>query len=644
MTYASVVDRDAIESEMSWADRDLPATTYGLLSQTAAKFPNRNAVSYQLMSGPTDKCETLSWTDLKDKTTQAANMFRALGVGETDVVAYLLPNSNETILTYLGGQVAGIVNPINPLLEAEQIAAILRETNAKVLVTLRAFPKTDVAQKAAAAVALAPNVETVLEVDLHRYLTGIKKLIVPLIRPKNPVTHKAKILNFNTEMNRQSTTLDFADSEGDRVAAYFHTGGTTGMPKVAQHRYSGIVYNGWLGARLLFTEEDVQICPLPMFHVFAAIVSLGASLASGAHVVFPTPQGYRGEGVFDNFWKLVERHKVTFMITVPTALSALMQRKVDADISTLRIAFCGSSPLPLELYRRFEEAVNAEKGPNDTMLSICEGYGLTEATCLVSINPPDGEKRVGSIGIPFPYTDLRIVNVATQIDCGADEIGEICIASPGVYDGKTYTETAKNADLFYPGENSPLGPSVQYLRTGDLGRIDPEGYLWITGRAKDLIIRGGHNIDPAEIEEALAGHEAVAFAGAIGQPDAHAGEIPCVYVELIDGATVTETELMAYAKAHIHERAAHPKHLEVMDELPKTAVGKIFKPDLRKRAITRIFDAALANAGAAAEVGSVVEDKKRGLVANLVKTGTVEDADVTKALGAFTNQWDWTQE
>tara|TARA_B110000902_G_scaffold115745_1_gene135862 strand:+ start:2135 stop:4066 length:1932 start_codon:yes stop_codon:yes gene_type:complete len=640
MTYASVVDRDAIENEMVWGDRDLPVTTYGLLSQTAGKFPSRNAVTYQLMSGPTDKCETFSWSELKDKTTQVANMLRELGVGETDVVAYLLPNTNETVLTYLGGQVAGIVNPINPLLEPEQIAAILRETNAKVLVTLRAFPKTDVSQKAADAVALAPNVHTVLEVDLHRYLTGIKKLIVPLIRPKTTVTHDAKVLNFSAEMNRQSTTLAFEDSTVDRVAAFFHTGGTTGMPKVAQHKYSGIVYNGWLGARLLFTEEDVQICPLPMFHVFAAIVSLGASLASGAHVVFPTPQGYRGEGVFDNFWKLIERHKVTFMITVPTALSALMQRKVDADISTLRIAFCGSSPLPLELYRRFEEAVNAEKGSTDVKLSICEGYGLTEATCLVSINPPDGEKRVGSIGIPFPYTDVRIVNVVTQIDCGSDEVGEICVASPGVYDGKTYTETAKNADLFYPGENSPLGKSVQYLRTGDLGRIDAEGYLWITGRAKDLIIRGGHNIDPAEIEEALAGHEAVALAGAIGQPDAHAGEIPCVYVELVDGATATEAELMAYAKANIHECAAHPKHLEIMDELPKTAVGKIFKPDLRKRAITRIFNAALANAGVAAEVGSVAEDKKRGLVAHLVKTGTVDAAGVTKALGAFTNPWD----
>ncbi|PJI84942.1 fatty-acyl-CoA synthase/long-chain acyl-CoA synthetase [Yoonia maricola] len=625
MAFASVADRDAIENEKPWEERNTPTTTYALLTQTASRHGSRKAISFSLLSDPNAKCETLSWDELRNKTGQAANMFRNLGVGEKDVVAYLMPNATETILTYLGGQVAGIVNPINPLLEAEQIAAILRETNAKVLVTLKAFPKTDVAQKAAEAVRLAPNVTHVLEVDLHRYLTGLKRLIVPLIRPKNPVAHKAKVLDFNAEMDRQPTTLSFEDSKVDRVAAYFHTGGTTGMPKVVQHRYSGIVYNAWLGDRLLFTEEDVQICPLPLFHVFATIVSLGASLGSGAQIVFPTPQGYRGEGVFDNFWKLVEKHKVTFMITVPTAMSALMQRKVDADISTLRLAFCGSAPLPLELYRRFEEAAG---------VTICEGYGLTEATCLVSINPPAGEKRVGSIGLPFPYTQVKIVNPADGEIMDVDEIGEICISNPGVFDGQTYTEADKNKDLFYPGPQS----DVQFLRTGDLGRVDADGYLWITGRAKDLIIRGGHNIDPAEIEEALAGHDAVAFAGAIGQPDQHAGEVPCAYVELVDGAEVTQDELMAHAKKHIHERAAHPKHLEVLDELPKTAVGKIFKPDLRKRAISRIYNAALADL--AAEVQDVSEDKKRGLVAYIAKTGDASDVEIGHALNAYTIPWE----
>ena len=623
MTFASKADVTAIEEESSWEAQDLPKTTYGLLSRTAGKFPSRNAVTFQLFSGPKDKDETLTWSELHAKTSQAANLFRSLGVGETDVVAYILPCCNEAVLTYLGGQVAGIVNPVNPLLEPEQIASILNETGAKVVVTLRAFPKSDLAQKVGEAVKLAPNVTTVLEVDLHRYLTGVKKLIVPLIRPKNPVSHHAKVMNFNTEVAKQPTDLAFADSTGDRVAAYFHTGGTTGMPKVAQHRYSGIVYNGWLGNKLLFDENDVMMVPLPMFHVFAAIVAMGSCLASGAHIIFPTPQGYRGDGVFDNFWKLIERYKATFMITVPTAMSALMQRKVDADISSLEVAFCGSAPLPLELYRRFEEAAG---------VNICEGYGLTEATCLVSINPVDGEKKVGSIGVPFPYCSVRITN-DDGTDCGADEVGEICVLNPGVTPGGTYTEAAKNEGLYH-GE---------HLRTGDLGRIDEDGYVWITGRAKDLIIRGGHNIDPAEIEEALSGHEAVAFVGAIGQPDAHSGEVPCAYVELIDGAEVTIENLMSYAKKHVQERAAHPKHIEVLAELPKTAVGKIFKPDLRKSAITRVYNKALSDAGVSAEVTDVVENKKLGLVAHLSKSGDVSDKDVTDALGAFTRPWTWAE-
>ncbi|MCC7321789.1 MAG: acyl-CoA synthetase [Rubellimicrobium sp.] len=628
MTYANAADRDAIERESPWAARDLPRTTWALLSATEAAHGARPATSFQLFSDPEAPKETLSWTELRGQVAQVANMLRALGVGETDVVAYLLPNCTEAILTYVGGQVAGIVNPINPLLDAEQIAGILRETGAKVLVTLRAFPKTDVAQKAAAAVALAPSVTTVLEVDLLRYMSGLKRLIVPLIRPKNPVAHRARVLDFHAERARHPATLAFADSAGDRVAACFHTGGTTGLPKVAQHLYSGVIYNGWLGARLLFRETDVIMCPLPMFHVFAAIVCMGASLASGAHIVFPTPQGYRGEGVFDNFWKLIERYRVTFLITVPTAMSALMQRKVDADISTMKLGFSGSAPLPVELYRRFEQA---------TGVTICEGYGLTEATCLVAINPPDGVKKIGSIGIPFPYTRVRIVDPATGQDCATDVVGEICVASPGVWPGRTYTETAKNADLFHPGpDGAPL-----WLRTGDLGRIDPDGYVWITGRAKDIIIRGGHNIDPAVIEEALAAHPAVAFAGAIGQPDAHAGEVPCAYVELVGGATATANELVDFANARVTERAAHLKHLEILPELPKTAVGKIFKPDLRRLAIRRVYNIALANADVAAEVAEVIEDKKRGLVARLARTGTVTDDDIARALGAFTTPWEW---
>ncbi|PCH66184.1 MAG: acyl-CoA synthetase [Rhodobacteraceae bacterium] len=627
MTFAGIEDRDAIENEMPWEKRDVPVTLYQMLSRTAARVPDNNAVSYQIFSGPQDKAETLSWSQLLGKTCQVANMLRGMGIGENDVVAYILPNCNETILALLGGAIAGIVNPINPLLEPEQIASILRETNAKVVVTLRPFPKTDVAEKTAEAVRHAPNVNTVLEVDLNRYLTPPKSWIVPLVRPKmdnkSGLAH-ADYKSFHKEMARHPTTLSFADSTQDRVACYFHTGGTTGMPKVAQHTYSGLIYNGWIGDTLLYSEDDNIMCPLPLFHVFAVHVILMAAIASGAHVVFPTPQGYRGEGVFDNFWKLIERWNITFMITVPTAISALMQRPVDADISSIKTAFSGSAPLPVELFKRFEKA---------TGVTIVEGYGLTEATCLVSCNPVDGEKKIGSIGITFPYTDVKIFKGTPDgpIEADVDEIGEICISNPGVYAGHTYTEAAKNEDLFYRDK---------YLRTGDLGRFDSDEYLWITGRAKDLIIRGGHNIDPAEIEEALLGHEAVAFAGAIGQPDAHAGELPCAFVELVAGASVTPEELLEYCRVHVHERAAHPKHMAILDELPKTAVGKVFKPELRKQAITRVYNAALEKAEVQARVAKVIDDKTRGLVAQLRRNGA-DEAEVAKVLGGFTRPWEW---
>ncbi|MCB5410216.1 acyl-CoA synthetase [Pseudogemmobacter faecipullorum] len=624
---ATLADLKAIEAQSAWADRDVAKTIYEALSRARSAHGTRPAISYQLLSAPDAPKVTRSWGELHSDVTRAANLFRSLGIGPGDVVAYVLPNTMETAVTLLGGMVAGIVNPINPLLEAGQISSILRETNAKVVVTLRAFPKTDIGQKVAEAVRHAPGVKHVLEIDLLTYLSGVKKFIVPLVRPKNPVHHTANVHNFHSALARQpGDRLTFADPPEDRVAAYFHTGGTTGMPKVAQHKVSGMIYNGWLGASLLFHEDDVIMCPLPLFHVFAVYPILMSVIQAGAHIVLPTPAGYRGEGVFDNLWKLIERYQSTYLITVPTALAALMQRPVNADITSLKSGFSGSAPLPVELYNRFKK---------ETGVEIVEGYGLTECTCLVSINPPSGVKKIGSVGLPFPHTHVRILNrdgMGGFTEAATDEVGEICVSNPGVFEGSTYTEIDKNKDLFAEG---------RFLRTGDLGRIDADGYLFITGRAKDLIIRGGHNIDPAVIEEALTGHPSVAVVGAIGQPDAHAGELPAAYIELVAGANTSVAELMEYAESHISERAAVPKYIEILPELPKTAVGKVFKPDLRRMAITRIYDGALQKAGLPVSVDEVFEDKKRGLVARLKTTGVIGDQAVDAVLGSFTRPWEW---
>ena len=623
--FSTRADRDATEAAMPWAERDVPRTVHAMLEATAARHPDRPAATFQLTAGPKDRAFTLTWAEMRAEANRAANLFRSLGVGPGDVVAYVLPNALETLTVLHGAMAAGIVNPINPLLEPAQIAAILRESGAKVVVTLRAFPRTDVAAKVARALEDAPGVEAVLEVDLLRYLAPPKSWIAGAMRPRHAVRHRARVLGLAHEMARHPDRLTFEDRAEDRTVALFHTGGTTGMPKLARHRHSGITYNAWLGSSIVYTQDDVLLCPLPLFHIFAVHPVWMAAVMAGSHVVFPTPQGYRGPGVFDRFWHLIERHRATFLITVPTAISALMQRPVDADVSSLRTAISGSAPLPVELYRRFEKA---------TGVAISEGYGLTEATCLVSCNPVEGRKKIGSVGLPFPYADLRILRDGPTgpEPCGTDEVGEICVSNPGVIAGGTYTDPERNRDLYRDG---------RYLRTGDLGRIDEDGYLWITGRAKDLIIRGGHNIDPAVIEEALAGHEAVAFAGAVGQPDAHSGEVPCVYVELVGGASATPEDLAAFAEARIPERAARPKHVEILPELPKTAVGKVFKPELRKRAIARVYDEALARAGVPARVGEVVEDRHRGLTARLERTGEADDAAVDRALAMHTRPWEW---
>jgi acyl-CoA synthetase (AMP-forming)/AMP-acid ligase II len=305
-----------------------------------------------------------------------------------------------------------------------------------------------------------------------------------------------------------------------------------------------------------------------------------------------------------------------------------MQRKVDADVSTLKYALCGSAPLPVDLFRRFEAA---------TDVKILEGYGLTEATCLISINPPHGERKIGSVGLPFPYTEVKILHTdeggAVTRECGTGEVGEICVRNPGVFPG--YRDEKLNKAIFATPENGP----EKWLRTGDLGRIDADGYVWITGRAKDLIIRGGHNIDPALIEEALATHPDVTFVGAVGQPDAHSGEVAAAYVELRGGASLTGDALIAYAQDRIRERAAIPKHVEVLPELPKTAVGKVYKPELRKRAIARVYGAALAEAGIEAEI-EVVEDKSRGLVARVRPKGATSEARIGEVLGPFPRPWE----
>jgi fatty-acyl-CoA synthase len=335
----------------------------------------------------------------------------------------------------------------------------------------------------------------------------------------------------------------------------------------------------------------------------------------GAHVVLLGPRGYRDPSVIKNFYQIVDHYKAVSFSSVPTVLSVLLDiPKGDADISSLRYAICGAAPLSVELFKRFE----AHSG-----MKILEGYGLTEGTCASSFNPYYGLQKIGSIGLRLPYMQMKILIVDEEgnmlREAETDEIGSVCINGPNVFKG--YLDDAHNRGIW---------PKEGWLNTGDQGRKDADGYFWLTGRTKELIIRGGHNIDPAAIEDPLYKLEGVQVAAAVGQPDAHAGEIPVAYVQLQENVKLTAADILTYLKEKMGERAAVPKEVFIVDKIPLTPVGKIFKPALRWRAIQKVYQSelkAIDDLITSSEV-TVTEDKIHGsMVAIKIKAASETSHD-----------------
>jgi len=375
----------------------------------------------------------------------------------------------------------------------------------------------------------------------------------------------------------------------DDTAIYLHTGGTTGAPKIARLKHRGMAYQRWANSAMKgLCRGDVVFGAGPLFHAGGICVDSLPCFANGMTMVIPDPSGFRNKAVIRNYWKLVEHFGITFLNGVPTVQTALMQNPpAGEDITSLRAyGGSGSGALPAELGRTIE---------NVTGVRVLVTYGATEFTCNISMSPRNGDPRYGSSGIRWPYTKIRTVALDEDgnivRDCETDEIGASVVKGPSIIDG--YLSAADTASLF---------TNDGWLNNGDLGRIDADGYLWVTGRAKDIIIRGGHNIDPRIIEEALLSHDAVALAAAVGKPDAYAGELPVAYVQRAPGANAGAGEIADHVRATIPERAGNPVDIWLMDALPQTAVGKIYKPALRLDAARRAFEAALEPLGAAIEV------------------------------------------
>ncbi|TRX75971.1 acyl-CoA synthetase [Pseudomonas mangiferae] len=616
MSITSLRDIERLE-ETPLEARDLPASTYALLARSAQRHPHAPALSFILQGHAEEQPYRLTYAELFARVTQTANAFHRLGLRPGRAVSFLLPNLPHTHFTLWGGEAAGIVNAINPLLEAEHIAELIRAAGSDLLVTIGPFPGSDLWDKVAQLRHQFPELKAIIAVDMANLLPEPMIEVIKAQRGPWP----EGVLDFD-ELIAQCPA-DHLESgrviQPDDIASYFHTGGTTGTPKLAPHSHRNEVTMAFVLALAAdFAEGDTTLCGLPLFHVNGVMVTGLAPFYQGAEVLLATPQGYRNPTLIQNFWSLIERHRVTFFSGVPTIYAALLQVPSDGhDLSSLRYALCGAAPMPVELIRQFE---------HKTGLTLIEGYGLTEGTCGTSANPAGGERRPGSIGLRMPYCEVKIAILDDhgryQRKADVNEIGHLCIRGATVFEG--YLQVEKNRDIWVDGD---------WFDTGDLARMDADGYLWLTGRSKDLIIRGGHNIDPQMIEEAMHLHPEVALAAAVGKPDRHAGELPVVYVQRVAGAQVDEAALLAHATAHIAERAAVPKDVWLVDSLPLTAVGKTFKPALREDAIRRVLHGELQTLVPALRI-EVVPDARNGQMV-LIHTGSLAEPERLAVIDAL---------
>jgi fatty-acyl-CoA synthase len=561
--FRTAADVRAFEA-VPYRERIAANSTYEALQAAAALDPAAPAVHFLRTGEASETPLTLSYAQFLGGVTQAANLFTDLGVGPNDVVSFLLPLLPQALLTLFGAEAAGIANPVNPLLEPYQIAEILKAAGTKVLVALAPLPGTDIWDKVQKVRGELPHLKAIVQVG------------GPGDAANGIVSFDAKLPTYPADKLTSGRKIAAAD-----VAAFFHTGGTTGTPKLVRHTHAIQLYEAW-AVNLMVKARPGDTLPmgLPLFHVGGALSQCLTSFASGGAIVLLTPSGWRNPVVVRNIWRLIERYRTFGFSSVPTVLAAaLATPTAGADIRSLRYVYGGGSAIPVEVAKGLQELTRAP---------VLEVYGMTETSSVFTMSYPDRPVRLGAVGHALPYSRVRIVKLngqgGVERDCAVNEIGVVAMSGPGVFSG--YLNDKHNQGAFV---------EAGWVNSGDLGRLDEDGYLWITGRAKDLIIRGGHNIDPLPIEEILYQHPAVGLAAVVGQPDAYAGELPVAFVQLKPGVQADPAELLEFIRQRAPERAAVPVNLYAVSPMPLTAVGKVFKPELRWTATERVYAQALAN-------------------------------------------------
>lgn len=608
-------DVERIEA-IALSARGLPATTHEVLVRAADRWPDRVAISVMPDASRWADAVSATYAELLALTDRIARALARRGVRADTPVGIVAPNCFQLVPAMLGAQAAGIAVPLNGGLGSEHLATLIERSGVRHLVVA------------------SPDLEAAIWAKAVELAPGRLSNLYLLDPTDGTRTGLASVDGVTVEYLLDAAEAEEASFEdphtsGD-IAAVFHTGGTTGVPKLAAHTHANEVTDAWLIATDASADTDdtgdtggrqaTVLAALPLFHVNALHVTMLAPMLKGQRVVWAGPLGYRDPSLYAQIWKIVEHFSITSMSAVPTVYATLAGCPIDADISSLAVAVVGAAPLPAAVRTAFE---------GHTGVPLLEGYGLTEGTCA-SARSFASDRRPGSVGKRLPYQRMRVVDVGpdgTWTDLPDGAVGTLLISGPTVFAGYVTGRDATGYRLDHLGKVRD-----GWLDTGDLARLE-DGFVYLTGRAKDIIIRGGHNIDPIAIEDALRRHPGVSDAAAVGRPDARAGEIPVAYVTAAPGAGCTEAELIDFLAASELEPAARPKTVTIIDTLPVTDVGKPFKLALRADAAKRAVEEALADLVGIAQVEGVVVD---GAVRVTVHTDSSADgAAIRERLGAY---------
>jgi len=530
-----------------------------LLRKTAQKHPNQTAIVFL--------GKEITYKELDILTDQFATVLNRLGVQKGDRVALFLPNIPQFMISYYGSlKLGAIITAVSPLYKERELEYQINDSGSETLIFL------DTLYPIVKAVKEKTKLKNLIVANVGEYLPTFKKILGSLLGkvPKLFVPHEPGVHYFKELIEKhppQRPTVEINPKED--IAALQYTGGTTGVPKGAMLTHFNLVSNAvactqWLYGKELKEAEDVFLTVLPLFHIYGMTTGMNAPIyLAGKMIMLPRPDPVE---ILDS----IQSYKVTVYCGVPTLYAMLINRPDINKYNLKSIKFCisGAAPLPPEVQKKFMDITGGV---------LVEGYGLTESSPVTHCNPLDktlNTVKVGSIGLPWPDTDAKIVDVKTaEKELPKGKVGELVITGPQIMKGY-WNMPDETADVLRDG----------WLYTGDIGKMDEDGYFYITDRKKDLIKYKGWSVYPREVEDVIYEHPAVKLCAVVGKPDPEAGQIPKAFIVLREGAKATEQEIINFVKGKVASYKVI-REVEFRTELPMTLVGKVLRRTLREEEI-----------------------------------------------------------